>query len=114
MPFRKRRKPRGYKKSGERSYDMCPWCYKPGCDPFGGSARYRQKIEKRLAAGRCPACGKTSCSCKSSVLTPEQFHDREKRRLSLRCSKCVYATTCLHKEKAAECLQYKCNASNDR
>lgn len=44
----KTRKPRGFKLNGHRSYDMCPHCYLPGCDPCGGSQAYRTKIEKRL------------------------------------------------------------------
>ena len=61
------RKPRGMKQNGCRSYDMCPYCYMPGCDPFGASALYRRKIEQRLKRGLCPACGHAPCRCKSKL-----------------------------------------------
>lgn len=61
------RKPRGYKQDGHKSYDMCPVCYMPGCDPFGGSALYRAKISSRLKKGLCPACGRAPCRCKSKL-----------------------------------------------
>ena len=61
------RKPRGVKKSGYPSYNMCPHCYMPGCDPFGGSLLYRDKIERRLKKGVCPACGHFLCRCKSKL-----------------------------------------------
>lgn len=63
----KPRKPRGVKLNGQRSYDMCPHCYMPGCDPFGGSEKYRRKIQMRLEKGLCPACGHNLCRCKSKL-----------------------------------------------
>ena len=65
MKFIKPRKKRGIKLNGEPSYNLCPCCYSPGCDPF-----FRHpKVEQRLRAGLCPACGKPKnrCSCKSSL-----------------------------------------------
>lgn len=65
MRFVKPRKKRGTKLTGERSFDFCPGCYAPFCDPF-----LRPKsVEKRLRAGLCPACGqpKDCCKCKSSL-----------------------------------------------
>lgn len=68
MRIKHARKPRGMKqprpgRPAERSYDLCPCCYAPGCDPF---ARH-PKVERRLYDGLCPACGKPwdLCSCKS-------------------------------------------------
>ena len=80
MKIRKKRKPRGTKLSGEKSYDMCTGCYMPFCDPFAASPKYRAKIEKRLREGKCPACGQYDCKCKSSILTPEQFVEKERSR----------------------------------
>ena len=79
--MRKKRKPRGHKQNGEKSYDMCPYCYLPDCDPFGGSPLYRNKIQKRLSEGRCPACGHVKCTCKSSILDEEKFKERENMRI---------------------------------
>ena len=63
----KPRKPRGRKLNGEESYDMCPGCYMPYCDPFAASRLYSQKIDQRLEKGECPACGHNPCRCKSSI-----------------------------------------------
>lgn len=65
MRFIKPRKPRGLKLSGEKSYNLCPGCYSPYCDP---SLRH-PNVERRLRAGLCPACGKPKdrCSCRSSL-----------------------------------------------
>lgn len=79
MKFPKQRKPRGIKKDGTRSIDFCDGCFKPGCDPFGGSELYRKKIEGRLDKGLCPACGHMPCKCKSTSLSYEGHKDREKR-----------------------------------
>lgn len=111
--IRKKRKPRGYKKNGQRSYDMCPWCYGPFCDPMAASQKYRTKIHARLSEGKCPACGKVKCTCKSSVLSPDQFVEREKARLRIRCRRCVYDTICQNKENVVECKRYKCKTLND-
>ena len=80
MKVLKKRKPRGTKLNGQKSYDMCPDCYMPGCDPFGGSKLYRDKIEKRLKEGKCPACGQVDCKCKSTILSPKRWEERENRR----------------------------------
>lgn len=110
MRIRKKRKPRGFKKTGQRSYDMCPYCYHPGCDPMAGSPKYQAKIHRRLDEGKCPACSKVKCTCKSSVLPQRAFEEREKSRLAVRCRKCVYDTTCQNKENAADCKRYKRDA----
>lgn len=110
MRVRRKRKPRGYKKNGRRSYDMCPWCYSPNCDPMAGSFKYQEKIHKRLSNGQCPACGKVKCTCKSSVLSPELFAEREHSRLMHRCRKCVFEVNCQNKENAAECKRFKRDA----
>ena len=47
MRFVKPRKKRGIKLSGDLSYDLCPCCYAPYCDPF----LRHPKVEKRLRAG---------------------------------------------------------------
>lgn len=80
MKFRKQRKPRGIKLNGRKSYDMCTGCYMPHCDPFAASPKYREKIEKRLREGKCPACGHYHCRCKSTILSPEEFARKEKAR----------------------------------
>lgn len=65
--LKKKRKPRGIKKNGRRSMDMCPYCFAFGCDPMGMSRKFREKIEKRLKLGLCGACGHNPCTCKSSL-----------------------------------------------
>lgn len=69
MRWKKPRKPRGIKLSGNKSYDFCPVCYAPFCDPMSQSIRIREKITRRLRDGRCPACGnqKQACRCKSGL-----------------------------------------------
>ena len=84
MNDKKKRKPRGIKLNGMRSYDMCTGCYMPFCDPFAASPEYRYKIGKRLEAGLCPACGREKCRCKSSILSAKQFEERERNRLQQR------------------------------
>lgn len=78
----KPRKPRGIKLNGKKSYNMCPDCYMPGCDPFGGSKEYRQKIDKRLREGKCPACGQAKCQCKSTMLSQTKWIKREQERIA--------------------------------
>ena len=65
MRFVKPRKKRGIKLSGDLSYDLCPCCYAPYCDPFLRPPH----VEKRLRAGVCPACGTPTDqrSCRSSL-----------------------------------------------
>ena len=108
--MRKERKLRDFKKNGKRSEDFCEYCYKPGCDPFGGSPKYRKKVEKRLEEGKCPACGNVKCTCKSSVLSPARFEDRAKSRVAKRCEKCVWEMTCTQKHDAENCKNYKRDA----
>lgn len=88
MKFPKKRKPRGTKLNGKKSYDMCTGCYMPHCDPFAASPKYRQKIDKRLEEGRCPACGQVKCKCKSTILSPAEYvskmkHMAEQRKVFL-------------------------------
>ena len=77
--FPKKRKPRGIKLNGHKSYDMCDGCYMPHCDPFAASPAYREKIYKRLHEGKCPACGQVKCKCKSTSLSPAQYAEKMKR-----------------------------------
>lgn len=81
MRFVKPRKKRGIKLSGDLSYDLCPCCYAPYCDPF----LRHPKVEKRLRAGVCPACGKPKdqCSCRSPLKTKVPImvtHNNRKER----------------------------------
>lgn len=81
MRFVKPRKPRGIKLSGEKSYNLCPCCYSPYCDPF----LRHPNVERRLRAGLCPACGKPKggCSCRSSLKAKSPImvtHDNRKRK----------------------------------
>lgn len=64
MKFKKARKPRGRKKNGHMSYDLCSGCYYPHCDPM---FRRPGHIDERLEKGLCPGCGKDPCTCKSSL-----------------------------------------------
>lgn len=83
MHFVKPRKKRGIKLTGDRSYDLCPCCYAPYCDPF----LRHPKVEKRLRAGVCPACGKpkAQCGCRSSLKTKAPImvthNNRKERRI---------------------------------
>lgn len=67
MRYVKPRKPRGKKVDGTDSYNMCPVCLMPGCDPTAASFAYQQKIRSRINKGVCPACGYYPCRCKSSL-----------------------------------------------
>lgn len=80
MKVPKKRKPRGTKLNGYKSYDMCPDCYMPGCDPFGGSRLYQEKVRRRLREGKCPACGHEVCQCKSTILSEKRWIERELNR----------------------------------
>lgn len=64
MKLVKKRKPRGLKKNGCKSYDLCLGCYHPHCDPI---FRRPPKVDERLMSGLCPGCGHEPCSCKSSI-----------------------------------------------
>ena len=62
---KKQRKPRNWKQRGGLSYDWCPYCFRPYCDPLGLSPHIEKKIDKRIDEGLCPACGHYPCTCKS-------------------------------------------------
>lgn len=64
---KKIRKPRGIKKSGYPSYDLCEHCYSYGCDPMSMSSKFYAKNRRRRKEGRCPACGGEECFCKSKL-----------------------------------------------
>lgn len=81
MRWVKPRKKRGMKLNGERSYDLCECCYSPFCDP----ALRHPKVEARMRAGLCPACGqpKEFCKCRSSQKTKTYVlvtHNNKKRK----------------------------------
>lgn len=63
--YKKKRKPRGIKKNGFRSRDMCS-CGSLGCD-FVVHLRtiYGRKKDYRLQNKLCIGCGKKECQCKS-------------------------------------------------
>ena len=66
--MKKDRKPRGIKKDGSRSLNLCSGCGYFLCDPiFNNDGPANTKIQKRLRNGLCMGCGKTKdkCSCKS-------------------------------------------------
>jgi len=65
MKTKKARKPRGTKLNGRPSYNLCPHCYGYGCDPMTMSREFQAKIDRRLKAGVCAACGHKPCRCKS-------------------------------------------------
>mgnify|MGYP003335241753 CR=1 FL=1 len=67
--MKKQRKPRGIKKNGHKSYDLCPGCFSYNCDPMSMSFAFQSKIDKRRKQGLCPACGNKPCSCKSSLIS---------------------------------------------
>lgn len=79
MQIVKTRKKRGIKLNGDLSFDLCECCYAPYCDPM---ARH-PKVEKRLYAGVCPACGEPLdlCKCKSkSGENTIRIHNNKKAR----------------------------------
>ena len=83
MRFVKPRKPRGRKLNGQESYDMCTCCFMPECDYFAASPLYREKIDQRLMKGKCPACGRIPCKCKSKLTiknTSMVTHNNKKAR----------------------------------
>ena len=110
--MRKERKDRGWKQSGGRSIDFCDYCFKPGCDPTGGSPAYRQKIDKRLEQGLCPSCGKMPCECKSTTLTPEAHKERELWIAQKQCKTCAFKNHCT-KIKPEVCKKYQKESSKD-
>jgi hypothetical protein len=57
--LKKKRKPR------TTGQDMCSGCFAFNCDPSSMSSKFNAKIEKRLKAGQCGACGHRPCTCKS-------------------------------------------------
>lgn len=67
MKFVKPRKPRGIKKNGQRSYNLCTGCYARNCDPMARSPKFDAMVHRRLEAGVCVACGYNPCRCKSSL-----------------------------------------------
>lgn len=67
MRYVKPRKPRGRKLNGEMSEDFCTGCKMRGCDPFGNSELYINKLNDRRKRGVCTACGQMPCVCKSSL-----------------------------------------------
>lgn len=76
---KKARKPRGTKQDGTPSQDLCPCCLKFQCDPFGSSPAFRDKVNRRKAAGCCPACGGDPCICKSSLQIGGNGHATHQR-----------------------------------
>ncbi len=65
---KKARKPRGIKKNGYPSLDLCPGCFSFHCDPATMSRKFSEKISDRLKLGLCGACGHKPCTCKSSLM----------------------------------------------
>lgn len=66
MGVKKERKPRGIKMNGQKSLDMCT-CFSFHVNPCTVSRKFKEKIEKRLKAGLCGACGNKKCKCKSKL-----------------------------------------------
>ncbi len=63
MKIVKKRKPRGYKKNGQKSYNLCLWCLGRACDPMDSPPKAKERSRNKL----CPGCGHTPCTCKSSI-----------------------------------------------
>lgn len=82
MRFIKPRKPRGIKKSGYLSVDMCPYRYAIYCDPGSDSDHWRRKKSKRFAAKVCIACGQYPCRCKSKLKIKQPIMVVEKKKKS--------------------------------
>jgi hypothetical protein len=66
LTSKKKRKPRGIKKNGHKSYDLCPCCFSPGCDPMANTPKFNAMVRDRLSRGVCVACNHKPCTCKSS------------------------------------------------
>lgn len=72
--IKKTRKPRGMKLDGTRSLDLCPHCFSFHCNPMTMSHEFSQKVDKRLRAGLCGACGQNPCACKSTLKTKKELY----------------------------------------
>jgi hypothetical protein len=64
---KKARKPRGIKKDGTESLDLCDGCYSFNCDPSSMSRAFIAKRDRLREKGLCVACGHNPCTCKSSL-----------------------------------------------
>ena len=64
--MKKARKPRGIKKDGTMSQDMCSCCLSFCCDPMTMSQAWQDKVYRRRQANVCVSCGHNPCRCKSS------------------------------------------------
>jgi hypothetical protein len=81
--YKKPRKPRGIKKNGELSMDMCEGCYGFNCDPTTMSIKWKDHVHKCYKEKRCVGCGefREECNCKSSLgARPQIIHDSNRQR----------------------------------
>ena len=82
--LKKVRKPRGRKKDGTISMDMCTGCYSFNCDSMAMSRKYRDKMDRRHAEGVHFPCGTNPCTCKSSLDSkPQIISNRHYEQLRL-------------------------------
>lgn len=77
---RKVRKPRGRKKDGSWSMDLCPYCYSFNCDSVTMSRKFQNKISRRFEQGVHPACGTNPCTCRSGIDARPQFANDDDRK----------------------------------
>lgn len=110
--MKKDRKRRTWKLNGKQSIDFCDYCFKPGCDPTGGSPKYRRKIEKRLDMGLCPSCGNMPCTCKSRDLPEQAAKERELWIAQKQCRTCTFKEHCV-KTKPEVCKKYQKETYNE-
>lgn len=54
------------KRRWKGSYDLCPCCYHPHCDPMMSYtySPWAKKLRFRLKNKLCVSCGKNPCECK--------------------------------------------------
>jgi hypothetical protein len=88
--MKRARKARGYKKTGERSQNMCTGCFSFHCDPMMDSPLWALKKHKRHSKGQCVACGKKPCKCKSTLSLPlrkseDEIKSKENEKIQRSC-----------------------------
>lgn len=81
--YKKERKLRTIKKSGEESMDMCEGCFAFNCDPMGMPIEWQSYVSKCRRENRCVGCGKLKeeCICKSSLGARKQHISNRQRLL---------------------------------
>lgn len=78
-------KPKKPRKPRTTGMDMCT-CYAFHCDPMSMSRKFQDKINKRLRAGLCGACGHNPCECKSSMSVKKWTKPLSRRQMQIQAN----------------------------